>query len=87
METDTSLVRTDGVVVLNTVAHVVLDLSLVINPRHAERENTVGYAEALDEVVTLKFRMFVVFILDSSDYLFHCLKIFRLIGKATFQVV
>ncbi len=72
---------------LDAVAHVVLDFALVIYPRYTERENAVGDAEAFDEVITLKFRVLVVFIFDSRHYLLHSLQVFRLIWKTTFQVV
>ena len=87
METDTTLVRANGIVVLHTVAHVVVDLALVVDPRHAERENPVGNAKALDEIVALELGILVVNILDGAQHLVHCLDVLGLIGKTTLQVV
>ena len=86
METDTSLVRANGVVVLDTIAHVVLYLALVVDPGYAEREYAVGNAEALDKVVALKFGMFVVLILDSGYHFFYGLQVFRLVGESALEI-
>ena len=45
-----------------------------------------GDAETLYEVNLLEFWMLVVFLLDSSEDLFYCLVILRLIGEATLKV-
>ena len=65
VETDTAFVRADSVVVLDTVTHVRLDLSLIVHPSYTERENAIGDTKALDQVAFLKFRMLVVSFLDS----------------------
>ena len=87
METDATLVRADGIVVLHTVTHVIVNLTLVINPRNTECENTVGDAKTLDEVITFKFGIFIIDIFNRGQNLFHCLNILRLIRETTFQFV
>ena len=72
---------------LNAIAHIVLNTALVVDPRYAEREYAVGHAKTLDEVIALKFRVFVVDVFNRHQYLFYCLQIFRLVGKAATQVV
>ena len=87
METNAALVRTDDVVVLYTVAHVCLNLALVVNPCDAELIHAVGDAEALYEVHLLKFRVFVVLFFDCSKNFFYCLMILGLVRETTLQVV
>ena len=50
VETDTAFVRTNSVVVLNTITHVGLNVTLVVSPSNAELNQTIGDAQALDEV-------------------------------------
>ena len=64
MEADSSLVRTYGIVVLDAVAHIVVHLSFIVYPRHAERDDAVGQTKPLNQIVTFKFGMLVVDILD-----------------------
>ena len=71
---------------LHTVAHICLYLALVVHPCDTELVYAVGDAETLYEVNLLEFWMLVVFLLDSSEDLFYCLVILRLIGEATLKV-
>ncbi len=50
VETDSAFVRANGVVVLNTITHIGLDVTLVISPSNAELNQTIGDAQTLDEV-------------------------------------
>lgn len=86
METNTAFVWADGVIVLHTVAHIVVDPAFVIHPRYAEGEYTVGNAEALDKVDAFILRMPVIYILDCRQDFLYCLMVFRLIGEPTLQV-
>ncbi len=63
VETDASLVRADRVVELHAIAYVVLNLALVVYPRHAEREDAVRFHHALYQSCLLPLRMLVVHIL------------------------
>ena len=65
METDTALVRAYGIVVLDTVAHVGLHLSFVVDPSNPEREHSIGDTQPFDEVVAIKFGVFVIHLFDS----------------------
>ena len=64
METDAALVGADGIVVLHAIAGVHLHIAVVISPCYAECEDSVGDTEALDEIVRLKFGVFVVLLLN-----------------------
>ena len=86
METDTALVGADYVVVLYTVSHIGLHLTLVIHPCYAELIHSVGNAQAFNQVGFIKLGVLVVFFFNGSKYLFYSLVIFRLIGEASFQV-
>ena len=66
MKTDTTFVRADRIVMLDTVSHVGLDLSLIIHPGYAEGENTIGNTKTFDQVALFEFGMFVVNLFDSS---------------------
>ena len=73
METQTALVRTNGTVELHTVADVYLYLSLVVNPRHTERRDTLWLYKAFNNFCFLKLGMLVVNVLNRGEYLLHCL--------------
>ena len=64
MEAYAAFVWADGVVMLYAVAHVVSDASVVVDPRHAESEYAVRYAQAFDKVIALEFGVLVIDILD-----------------------
>ena len=86
METDTALVGANGVVVLHAVAHVGLVVALIVHPGHAELINTVGDAKTLNQIYLFKLGVLVVLLFDSTQYLFHCLVILRLVGEASLQI-
>ncbi len=64
MEAKSSLVRSDGAVELNSVAEVCLNLTVVVDPGHTEREDSVRLDESLDDLRLLELRMLVVNLLD-----------------------
>ena len=86
METDTALVGTDSVVELHTVADIVLDLSLVVNPCHAECENTIRLNHTLDDTGFFVFRMLVVNVFYAKKNFFHCLEEFLLSGMLGLKI-
>ena len=86
METDTAFVGTDGVVVLYTITHVGLILSLVVHPCHTELVHAIWNAKALDEVHLVKLRVLVVLFLNCAENFFYCLMILRFIWKTTLEV-
>ena len=81
METETALVRTDGIGVLHTVAHIGLHLALVVDPCDAEGHYTVGHAEALNEVGSLKLGVLVILIFDGGQHFCNGLKIELFTGE------
>ena len=86
METDTTFVRTNGVVVLYAVTHVRLDVAFVVHPAHTELINAVWNAKTLNQVGFVKFWVLVVFFLDGAKHFLYCLMVLRFIRKTTFQV-
>ena len=86
MKTYAAFVRADGIVVLNTVAHVRAYTAFVIYPRHTESVNAVGDAETLNKVQIFKRRILVVFILNRIYHFLNSLKVFWLIGEAAPEV-
>ena len=75
METEASLVGTDGAVELHTVAEVGLDLALVVNPGHTEGVDAVGFDHALYDLCLLEFRMLIVNFFDALENFLHSLQI------------
>ena len=64
MEANTTLVGADSAVELHAVAQVSLNLAIVINPRYAEGDDTVGLDHTLHDFSLLKFGVVVVNLLD-----------------------
>ena len=87
VETDTALVRTNHVVVLDAVAHVGLHIALVVGPGHTELHETIGDAETLNEVCALKLRVFVVLFFDGSQHLAYGLDVLGFVGESLFQIL
>ena len=82
METNGAFVRANGIVMLNTIAHVGLNIALVVYPCYTERYNTIWNAKALNKVGAVEFWVTVVLLLDSSEDLTNGLYIFRLVREA-----
>ena len=64
METESTFVRTNSVVMLYTETHIGLYISPVINPVYTELNDSVWYTESLDKIGLFKTWMFIVFIFD-----------------------
>ena len=86
METDTTFVRTDSVVVLNAITHVCLDVTFIVHPSHAELVNTIGDAKTLNQIDFVKLRVFVVLFFNCRKYFFHCLMILWFVGEPSLQI-
>ena len=87
MVAQSPLVGANGVVVLNSVAHIGLYVSFVIDPCHAKFHQPVGDAQPFDEIGFLKFRVLVILIFNRTQYLTHCLNVLRLIGESLLQIL
>jgi len=64
MEAQTTLVRANGTVKLNTITNVDMDLTLVIGPRYTESNDAFRFNNAFNKLNALKFWVLVVDILD-----------------------
>ena len=84
--TQTAFVRANSVVVLDAVAHVSLDITLVIHPSDTEFNHTIGNAKTLDEVSLLEFGVLVVLLLNGGENLRNSLDVLRLIGESLFEI-
>jgi hypothetical protein len=73
--------------VLNTITHVGLYLTLVVNPSYTELDDTIGDAKALNQIGLLKLRVLVVLFLDGRKYLTYGLDVLRLVGKSLLQIL
>ena len=86
MEADAALVRADGVVKLYAVAQVILYLAAVVEPGHAESDDTVGLDHTLDDLVAFKLGVTVVDVLNRHEHLMHGLQVFLLTRMLGLQV-
>ena len=75
METDTTLVRANGIVKLHAIAEVGLNITVIIGPGNAESEDTVGLNKALDDTGLFKFRMLIVDFFYAHKHFLNCLQI------------
>ena len=78
VEAETALVWTDGVVELDPVAGIGLNLTVVVNPCDAECENSVRLHEPLNNLGVFKLRMLVIHILNRLKHFTYGLEIFLL---------
>jgi len=86
VEAETAFVCAEGSVELNAVAEVGANLTLIVDPSHAEGEDTVGLYDALDDFVSLKFGVFVVFFFDGLQDLANGLQVLIFARMFGFQV-
>gem|GEM_PF-5019944 len=75
METETSLVRADSAVELDTITEVSLNFSLVVYPSYTESEDTVWLDHSLNDFCLFKFRMLVINLLDRLENFLNGLKV------------
>ncbi len=68
MEAQSALIGADGAVELHTVTQVHLHLTLVIHPRHAERDDPLRLHDTLDNLGLLKLGMLVIHIFDGFQH-------------------
>ena len=68
------------------MAHVRLNLALIVNPGNAELVHSVGDAKALDKVSLLKLGVLVVLLFDGGKNLTDGLDVLRLIGESLFEI-
>lgn len=80
METDTTLVRTDGTVILNTEATVYLHLSRIVHPRHTEHNDTLWFHNPLQDGVGFQLRHFFYHWLQGLQHLLNSLQILTFVA-------
>src|SRR5690554_6228129 len=85
MKTDTALIGPDSVVVLYTVSHVGLHVTVVIHPGNAEGMDFVGDDQPFEKIGLFEFRVLIVHLFDGFNHFFYSLKIFRFVWKTSFQ--
>ena len=73
MEAQTALIWTDGAVELYTIAKVYVYLALIIDPWHAERNDTLRLNDTLDDFCFFKLWMLVVDVFNRGQHLAYCL--------------
>ena len=71
VETKTAFVRANGAVELHAVTQVGLHLTLIIDPRDAEREDAIGLDHALHDLRLLKFGVLIVHLFNRLQYLLN----------------
>ena len=86
METETTLVGAKGSIELHAIAEVGANLALIVDPGHAEGEDTVGLDDALNNLVGLELGVFVVFFLNGFKNLADSLQVLVFTGMFGLQV-
>ena len=87
MEAESAFIGADGAVELHAVTDVYLHITIVVEPRHAEHHDALGFNHAFNNFCFLEFGVFVVNILNGRKNFFHCLKKFGLSWMFLFQVL
>ena len=86
METETSLVWSNGAIELDTITEVGLNLAFVIYPSNAECEDTIRLNHSLYDFSLLKLWVLVINLLNRLEYLANCLKILFLMAILLLEV-
>jgi hypothetical protein len=87
METQSTLIRSDGTIELYTVTDIDLYLTFVVNPGHSESNDTLGIYNALDNLGFLKLGVLVVDVLNRLQHLANGLQELYLTWMFTFQIL
>ena len=87
MEAHAAFVRADGVVELHAVAEVYVRVAAVVNPRHLEGKDAVGFYEPLDEAHALKLGMLVIDVFNREEHFAHCLQVLFFTWMLCFQIL
>ena len=85
MEAYAAFVWTDGIVKLHAVAQVDVDLTVVVDPWHAEGDDAVWLDQSFYQLGSLKFGMLVIHVLNRKKYLTHGLQILVRAGVTGFK--
>ena len=80
METKAALVRSDGTAELNTVAHVYMNFSLVIEPWNTKFDNSFRSNQPFqNSILAVRFLICLDYNTKRFKYFLHCLQKFRLV--------
>ena len=85
MEANAALVWADGIVELHAVAQIDVDLTVVVDPRHAEGDDTVGLDQPFNQLGPLKLGVLVIHVLNRKKHLTHGLQILVFAGVTGFK--
>ena len=86
METQATLVWTNGRVELYTVAEVDLHFTSVIDPRNTEGDDSFRFNESFEERYLLELGMLVINIFDTDEHFLDGLQIFFLAWMLCLQL-
>ena len=86
MKTQTALVGADGVVELDAVTSVHMNLAVVIGPWHLECKDAVGLHHTFHNLGILEFGMQVIDRFNTNKHFTYCLKVLLLARMPAFQV-
>ncbi len=86
MKTNSTFVWAKCSIELHAISDIDVNFTLIVNPRHSECENPVGFDNPFDDCGFFKFGMLVIHILDGSKYFPDGLKIFRFPGMFCFKL-
>ena len=79
--------RADGGVELHAIADVHLHFAFIIDPRHTESDDALGFYQAFEQRSALPLRMLVVDVGNAEEYFVNGLEILFLTGVASFELL
>ena len=80
MKSETSLVRSDSAVELDSVTSVDLDLAVIVDPSYSEHDLTLRLYDPLEDLLLDKLRVYGKCRCDRVKELINCLEEFRLVA-------
>ena len=77
----------DGGVELHAIADVHLHFAFIIDPRHTESDDALGFYQAFEQRSALPLRMLVVDVGNAEEHFVNGLEILFLTGVASFELL
>ena len=87
MEAKSSFIGADGGVELHAIADVHLHFAFIIDPRHTESDDALGFYQAFEQRSALPLRMLVVDVGNAEEHFVNGLEILFLTGVASFELL
>ena len=87
VEAKSSFIGADGGVELHAIADVHLHFAFIIDPRHTESDDALGFYQAFEQRSALPFGVLIVDVSDAEEHLVNGLEVLFLAGVASFELL